>query len=93
MLALPSSAPALPSAWNPSLCSYTCFEGAREYTDSMNILRPPEQGPAGSPVFPCAWQRLASWGPHVRLLNGGEEGQMVGGKDFSPNPSFSQHSG
>lgn len=49
MLALPSSAPAMPSAWNPSLSSYTCFKGAREYTDSMDILRPPEQGSTGSP--------------------------------------------
>lgn len=90
MLALPSSAPAMPSAWNPSLSSYTCFKGAREYTDSMDILRPPEQGSTGSPVSPCAWQRLARWGPHMCLLTGGEEGQMAGGKGFSPNPSFSQ---
>lgn len=51
MLALPSSAVALPSAWNPSLCSYTCFEGAREYTDAVNTLRPPEQGPLGHLCF------------------------------------------
>lgn len=47
MLALPSPAPAVPSAWNPSLCSYTCFKGTRECTDSMNILRPQSRAPLG----------------------------------------------